>query len=181
MILVVQQRLTSNSLQRPCKSALKNFGAASLVGLNDQLLGQAFSVETSFRFNSSTNIILQDSFSMLASYMFAVLVLGLTYVLVVNRWVRQRAIPGPLIGRWTTYYRVWLLMWGDAPRRYAELHRKYGPIVQTGPYHVSISESRWIPVVYDSKHQFRKVNTCRFKCARGFAAQIHRFLPDARL
>jgi hypothetical protein len=84
-------------------------------------------------------------------------VLYVIYALAKKKWTGQTDIPGPLIGRMTTYYRVWLLMWGDAPLRYTKLHRKYGPVVQTGPYHVSISESRWIPVVYDSKHQFRKV------------------------
>ena len=102
---------------------------------------------------------LREIARMLTLCMTVVFVLGLLYAKASKRWRSQKDdIPGPSIGRLTTYYRVWLLMWGDAPRRYAELHRKYGPIVQTGPYHVSISESRWIPVVYDTKHQFRKVS-----------------------
>lgn len=101
---------------------------------------------------------LDFSSTMLASCMLVFLSLCVIYALAENKWRGRTDIPGPLIGRITTYYRVWLLMWGDAPLRYAELHRKYGPIVRTGPNHVSISESRWILVIYDSKHQFRKVN-----------------------
>lgn len=103
--------------------------------------------------------------SMLDLWIITVFVLGLLYFQRVKARGRKKgSIPGPLIGRLTTYYRVWLLMWGDAPRRYAELHRKYGPVVQTGPYHISISESRWIPIVYDNKHRFRKVSYRLLRC-----------------
>lgn len=67
--------------------------------------------------------------------------------------------PGPLWGRLSRYYRVWLLRDGCGPIRYLQLHEKYGPVVQTGPQHVSLADSAMIPIIYDLKGNFHKV--CR--------------------
>lgn len=85
------------------------------------------------------------------------LLLFLLFIVVDRRLFQKVDVPGPLLGRITPYYRVWLLIQGDAPLKYAALHRKYGPVIRTGPNHVSISDSRSIPVVYDLKHQYLKV------------------------
>lgn len=140
------------------QSLAASIGQTSIhtVGKVIQLYFQALWIES---------ILSKTIISMLDLWIITVLVLGLLYFHRVKARGRKKgSIPGPLIGRLTTYYRVWLLMWGDAPRRYAELHRKYGPVVQTGPYHISISESRWIPIVYDTKHRFRKVSNGLLRC-----------------
>ncbi|KAH8666053.1 cytochrome P450 [Tricladium varicosporioides] len=45
---------------------------------------------------------------------------------------------------------------GNAPQTYRELHKKYGPIVRTGPNHVSVSDPEMIPVIYGTGSNFRK-------------------------
>lgn len=100
--------------------------------------------------------------TMLALCMFGILLSYMIYTLIKGKWRDPVSIPGPLAGRLTSYYRIWLLLWGDAPLKYAQLHLKYGPIVRTGPNHVSIATSSLIPVIYDSKHLFRKV--CQVFC-----------------
>jgi hypothetical protein len=66
-------------------------------------------------------------------------------------------IPGPFLARVTKFYRVWLFWDGCGPERYIELHQKYGTVVRTGPNHVSISNPELIPIVYDLRHNFKKV------------------------
>ncbi|KAJ5762320.1 cytochrome P450 [Penicillium nucicola] len=44
-----------------------------------------------------------------------------------------RLIPGPIIARFSSLYRPWKIAKGDAPDFYLRLHKKYGPIVRTGP------------------------------------------------
>lgn len=73
-------------------------------------------------------------------------------------WPRLRQIPGPIPGRLSSLYRIWLLSDGKGPINYAALHKRYGPLVQTGPNHISISDSSLIPVVYDAKNAFIKVS-----------------------
>ncbi|KAF7536559.1 hypothetical protein G7054_g4414 [Neopestalotiopsis clavispora] len=71
-------------------------------------------------------------------------------------WPRVWGLPGPIWGRLSGLYRIWLLSDGRGPIHYAELHRKYGPVVLTGPKHVSISDFAMIPVIYDAKNAFIK-------------------------
>lgn len=66
-------------------------------------------------------------------------------------------IPGPIFGRLSTLYRIWLLSDGQGPVNYAELHARYGPVVQTGPNHISVSDSSLIPTVYDLRNIYLKV------------------------
>ncbi|KAI1270294.1 hypothetical protein F5Y18DRAFT_434686 [Xylariaceae sp. FL1019] len=74
------------------------------------------------------------------------------------RFLRPRIgrLPGPAGGRLSSLYRIWLLSDGKGPSDYDKLHQKYGPIIQTGPNHVSISDASQIPVIYDSKNIFIK-------------------------
>ncbi|KLP13261.1 pisatin demethylase cytochrome P450 [Fusarium fujikuroi] len=67
-----------------------------------------------------------------------------------------RHIPGPWLARYTTLYRLSLVYKGDSPRQYQLLHEKYGPIVRTGPNHVSTSDPAMIPVVYGIGKNFQK-------------------------
>ncbi|KAI1407130.1 cytochrome P450 [Hypoxylon sp. FL1857] len=69
---------------------------------------------------------------------------------------RHAVYPGPIQGRLSPLYRAWLLLDGNGPIHYANLHKKYGPVVQTGPNHYSISDPAVISTIYDSKNQFLK-------------------------
>ena len=76
---------------------------------------------------------------------------------------KLRELPGPLLARISSYYRVWLLSTGRGPAEYLELHRKYGSVVRTGPHHVSFSDPAMISVVYDLKHRFHKVSRLTYE------------------
>ena len=71
---------------------------------------------------------------------------------------RIRSLPGPFLGRISKYYRVWLLSTGKGPIKYWKLHKEYGPVVRTGPNHVSLSDPAMISIVYDMKNKFSKVS-----------------------
>jgi hypothetical protein len=68
-----------------------------------------------------------------------------------------RSIPGPLLARFSPFYRLVKLSKGDAPVYYRKLHNKYGPIVRTGPNTVDISDSKAVPIIYGINSKFFKV------------------------
>lgn len=82
--------------------------------------------------------------------------LVLSYVRTVFR-EGLRYLPGPFLARFSGIYRLALVHDGHAPERYRELHKKYGPIVRTGPNHVSISDPAMIPNIYGIGSKFLKV------------------------
>ena len=59
-----------------------------------------------------------------------------------------RGIPGPLIGKITSLYRVWVFGQGDGAAKAMELHRKYGDVVQTGPNHVIVANVEALSQIY---------------------------------
>ena len=68
-----------------------------------------------------------------------------------------RSLPGPLLGRISNLYRLWLLSNGRGPIEYWKLHQKYGQVVRIGPNQVSLSDPAMIPIIYDMKGRFFKV------------------------
>ena len=88
-----------------------------------------------------------------------VFILSAFHHLIVIRNSALRHLPGPAIAKVTGYYRVWLLSTGRGPQHYLGLHRRYGSVVQTGPSHVSFSDPRMIPIIYDLKSKFHKVSS----------------------
>ncbi|KUJ21456.1 putative cytochrome P450 pisatin demethylase [Mollisia scopiformis] len=54
-------------------------------------------------------------------------------------------LPGPLIAKFTNFWRIKNAASGNAPANFQDLHRKYGTVVRTGPNHVSISDPAMIP------------------------------------
>lgn len=69
------------------------------------------------------------------------------------------SLPGPFLAKFSGIYRLSLVHHGHAPERYRELHENYGPIVRTGPNHVSISDTTMIPTIYGIGSKFLKVFT----------------------
>ena len=68
-----------------------------------------------------------------------------------------RALPGPLLARFSGLYRLSLVCRGDAPQNYRNVHEKYGVIVRVGANHVSVSDPSMIPVIYGIGTKFHKV------------------------
>lgn len=86
----------------------------------------------------------------------ACIILLLSYIKAYFRRSLQ-SLPGPVLARFSGLYRLSLVQNGRAPERYRELHESYGPIVRTGPNHVSISDVSMIPVIYGIGSKFLKV------------------------
>lgn len=68
-----------------------------------------------------------------------------------------RNIPGPFWARLSSLYRVTMVRRGDGVQNYIALHEKYGPVVRTGPFHVSVADPQVVPLVYGIASKFRKV------------------------
>lgn len=68
-----------------------------------------------------------------------------------------RKLPGPPIARLTAFWRPWVLLSGNAPNVYKELHAKYGPVVRTAPGVVSVSDPSAIGSIYGIGSKFVKV------------------------
>jgi hypothetical protein len=65
-------------------------------------------------------------------------------------------IPGPSWARYTQFWRFFFVWDGKCPDKYYRLHRKYGPIVRTGPKCVDISDPAAIPVIYGIGSKYHK-------------------------
>ncbi|PVI08119.1 cytochrome P450 [Periconia macrospinosa] len=65
-------------------------------------------------------------------------------------------IPGPILAKISPLYRIYMFLSGQGPLKYFHLHKKYGPVVRTGPNHISLSDSSLIPIIHDSKQKYLK-------------------------
>lgn len=65
-------------------------------------------------------------------------------------------IPGPAIAAYTDLWRVYDVAKGKAHLTAIRLHQRHGPIVRTGPRHVSIADPSLIPVIYGTQNKFLK-------------------------
>lgn len=81
----------------------------------------------------------------------------MTHHIVAEYQSSLRVIPGPVLARFTRFYRAWKIAQGDAPVFYRRLHEKYGPIVRTGPRTVDISDPNAVQVIYGINSKFVKV------------------------
>jgi len=91
-----------------------------------------------------------------AAVLVGVVLIALDYVrTALKRGLRD--IPGPFLARFTTLYRISMTYKGQSVKSYRGLHNKYGKIVRTGPWHVSISDPEMVPLIYGIASKFRKV------------------------
>ncbi|OBT43106.1 hypothetical protein VE00_05490 [Pseudogymnoascus sp. WSF 3629] len=67
-----------------------------------------------------------------------------------------RELPGPVLARFTLLWKVWVHIKGDGHVVYQNIHKRYGPIVRTGPNSVSIGDAAMIPKIYLSRHSYLK-------------------------
>lgn len=63
-------------------------------------------------------------------------------------WYRLRHVPGPFFASISNLQRVWWVKTGRAHLHHQAMHRRYGPVVRTGPNMVSFSNPADIPTVY---------------------------------
>lgn len=69
-----------------------------------------------------------------------------------------RQLPGPFLARFTRLYKVYITLTGNSHIEYQKLHKKYGPIIRTGPNSVSIGDASLIPEVYLQGSLYQKVD-----------------------
>ncbi|KAH7205129.1 cytochrome P450 [Fusarium redolens] len=65
-------------------------------------------------------------------------------------------MPGHWLAPFSRLYKVSLVLKGNCHNEYINLHRRYGPVVRTGPKHVSVSDPAAIPTIYGITSKFVK-------------------------
>jgi hypothetical protein len=82
-----------------------------------------------------------------------------------------RKLPGPGIARFTRLYHTSMTWNGKLHEESQRLHPKYGPIVRSGPNHVSISDPEMIPLIFGVSSKFVKVRLFSYVlyCSRSVA------------
>lgn len=73
---------------------------------------------------------------------------------------KLRRVPGPILARFTAFYRASLIWSGTGPAQCYELHLRYGPVIRTGPRHVMVSDAAAVSNIFDNRTKFLKV-TCQ--------------------
>ncbi|KAJ5199751.1 Cytochrome P450 [Penicillium cf. griseofulvum] len=71
---------------------------------------------------------------------------------------RLAAIPGPFIAKFTDYWKVYHLLKGDYGETLYWWHQRYGPMIRTGPRHISVGDPNEVPRVYQIKPLLHKGN-----------------------
>ncbi|KAH8202691.1 hypothetical protein TruAng_003177 [Truncatella angustata] len=64
--------------------------------------------------------------------------------------------PGPLLAKFTDYWRFQDVRGRQSHLTMIRLHEKYGPLVRTGPNTLSIADPAYIPKIYGPGHGFLK-------------------------
>ncbi|KIW46026.1 uncharacterized protein PV06_01719 [Exophiala oligosperma] len=67
-------------------------------------------------------------------------------------------IPGPVIARVSSLWLTWHAWIGDEATITDDLHKKYGPIVRTGPNSVDIADGTALATIYTEKGGFGKTD-----------------------
>lgn len=101
----------------------------------------------------SFDLSLQGALSRLESLTYAdvmtvMLVTATVIWFALSFWDPLASVPGPFWARWSPAWMIYHSLKGDMHRKMIELHDKYGGIVRTGPYEVSISDPDAIQVIY---------------------------------
>ena len=106
--------------------------------------------------------ILQSSLSILMNvamngYLLAAL--ALIYLLR-NKYAQGlNAVPGPFLAGFSFLWRLVDVWRGSAQWTVIGLHRELGPLVRTGPKHVSVSDPKAINTIYGVNPRFLKVRS----------------------
>jgi len=64
--------------------------------------------------------------------------------------------PGPILGRITSLYLVYIVATGKRHLKFIELHKKYGTFVRTGPNTISINLNEAVGTIYSSASAWNK-------------------------
>lgn len=87
----------------------------------------------------------------------AVLILKILHILRVVHQPGLRTLPGHWLASFSRLYKIFLVYDGLCPEKERAMHKKYGPVVRTGPHHVSFSDPAAISSIYGISTNFPKV------------------------
>lgn len=88
----------------------------------------------------------------------AALILTIVHTLRVVYQPGLRTLPGHWLASFSRLYKIFLVYDGRCPEKERDMHKKYGPVVRTGPHHVSFSDPAAIPSIYGIATNFLKVS-----------------------
>ncbi|KAJ5496544.1 Cytochrome P450 [Penicillium fimorum] len=71
---------------------------------------------------------------------------------------RLADIPGPFLAKFTDYWKVYHLLKGDYGEALYWWHQRHGPLIRTGPRHISVGDPNEVPKVYQIKPLLHKGN-----------------------
>ena len=92
------------------------------------------------------------------AYYFLLGAAALVFYLFWNKYARGlNSIPGPYLAGFSSLWRLIDVWKGSAQWTVIHLHRELGPLVRTGPKHVSVSDPQAINIIYGVKPRFVKV------------------------
>lgn len=91
----------------------------------------------------------------------AALILTIVHTLRVVYQPGLRTLSGNWLAPFSQLYKIYLVYDGRCPEKERAMHKKYGPVVRTGPYHVSFSDPAAIPSIYGITLNFLKVGSMR--------------------
>lgn len=114
----------------------------------------------SLSFNSSSVLIPaleNDHLSWPWIILTATLILTIVHSLRVVYQPGLQALPGHWLASFSRLYKIFLVYDGRCPEKERAMHDKYGPVVRTGPHHVSFADPAAIPSIYGISSNFLKV------------------------
>ncbi|KAE8408715.1 cytochrome P450 [Aspergillus pseudonomiae] len=86
----------------------------------------------------------------------ALLIVGLIVTRLVTNRFYLSGIPGPSLAAYSRLWKLYTVWKGDHHHTEIDLHRKYGPLVRTGPRQISVSDPKAIPIIYGINGAFTK-------------------------
>jgi len=90
-----------------------------------------------------------------AAFLCSVAAFSLLWVLYKRQTLRS--IPGPFLASVTDLWRAYLFRSGLLASELRSLHEQFGPVVRTGPNHVSVSDPSAVSIVYSTNPVWVKV------------------------
>ena len=87
----------------------------------------------------------------------AVLLALVLFAYILQSYLRLRHVPGPFLAAFTDLWRFYAMNTKQHGERMIQLHRKYGPLIRTGPNCVSVSDPHAVQIVFGTSPVWQKV------------------------
>ena len=84
------------------------------------------------------------------------LLTSIVLLYLIHNLFHLKSVPGPLLNRLTSFPRLFSVYKGRNHLDTINIHDQYGPLVRTGPNHVSVSLPTAQPTNNNTQHPFTK-------------------------